>query len=364
MTHLEESGSRELCSPLVLEPKDGADIKATAGLVSQVDMLAPSCKARTEYWWVVPLEVMTFITLWWTAAIVAVVKIKQTVSINGIFPHPFAFTSLVNFLTGLLAWFLSEVRYSRRPLRPPLARHEILYLLAIGMIQGMEIGLTNKALGYLSVAGRTMISSTNVLIMMATAWVWGLERLGCLRVFSAFLLISGGLLQGLDTRTTARTGRGPGVALQVVSMLLSAQRWALAQHVLQRSHRKSALGQVTKLQLLARTLPVTGFVCVPLAVVFEMDSFTFDQLFQGALAIQLFLVSAGLTAMLYAELMLVKRLSAVAFNVLATIHQIPIVLAGVVIQHNQVGILSAYGFALCLVGALVYAAARHSDPKP
>ena len=40
------------------------------------------------------------------------------------------------------------------------------------------------------------------------------------------------------------------------------------------------------------------------------------------------MVAIGLTAMLYAELKLVSLLSAVAFNVLSTLHQIPIVLAG------------------------------------
>ncbi|CAE7940724.1 unnamed protein product, partial [Symbiodinium sp. KB8] len=65
--------------------------------------------------------------------------------------------------------------------------------------------------------------------------------------------------------------------------------------------------------------------------------------------------------MLYAELKLVSLLSAVAFNVLSTLHQIPIVLAGVILQHNTVSISSWAGFACCLIGALVYAIARYSD---
>lgn len=72
-------------------------------------------------------------------------------------------------------------------------------------------------------------------------------------------------------------------------------------------------------------------------------------------------VACVLVVMLYAELHLVDYLSAVAFNVLATIHQVPIVLAGVLINHDRVGMMSACGFACCLAGAFVYASARYAE---
>mmetsp|Transcript_23570 Transcript_23570/g.67385 ORF Transcript_23570/g.67385 Transcript_23570/m.67385 type:complete len:370 (+) Transcript_23570:73-1182(+) len=316
-------------------------------------------------WWFVPLEVLTFTSLWWIAAILAIMQIKRTVSAQGIFPYPFALTAAVQMTTGLLAHLLSKAVYLGKPQqkRPPLLRHEVLRLLLLGGIQGFEIGLTNKALEYLTVSGRTLISSMNVFLMMCTSWVWGLERLGTLRLVSAALLVGGGVVQGLDGSEAGRPQQLLGAAMQVTSMIISSQRWALAQFVLQRSPKESALGQITKLQLLARTLPLTGLVCVPLSMMFEPGCCTLEELSNPDLAVPAFTVSVGLTAMLYAELKLVKRLSAVAFNVLATVHQIPIVLAGVVMRHEQVGFLSRCGFGLCLVGALVYAAARQEDRK-
>merc|ERR1719382_981472 len=167
------------------------------------------------------------------------------------------------------------------------------------------------------------------------------------------------MAQGLGEQGAAQAPGTAGLLMQVVSMFLASQRWALAQFVLQCSPPGSALAQTSKLQLLARTLPLTGLVCVPLSLAFEADAYTAEHVLQRELAFRVLAVAAALAAMLYAELKLVHLLSAVAFNVLATIHQIPIVLAGVVLQHNQVPRTSAAGFATCLLGALVYAAARH-----
>eukprot|EP00439_Symbiodinium_sp_Y106_P046894 s1377_g6.t1 len=110
-----------------------------------------------------------------------------------------------------------------------------------------------------------------------------------------------------------------------------------------------------------RTLPITGVVCLVLALLFERQSFSSDVSVPAILGFRVVSIACGLTGMLYAELKLVSLLSAVAFNVLSTLHQIPIVLAGVILQHNTVSISSWAGFACCLIGALVYAIARYSD---
>lgn len=310
--------------------------------------------------------VFCYISLWWTASILVILVIKTTVQPTGIYPHSFAFTSLCQPTTGLLAWLMSKVVHRTRPEAPALTRKEWQMLLALGIIQGFEIGLTNKALEYLSVASRTMVSSMSVLFMMASAWFWGLEQLGLWRLVSCVLLICGGVCQGLDQSSGTKAQLhlyAAGVGMQLVSLLCSSQRWALAQFVMQLSPPESALGQTTKLQLLAMTLPITGLVCVPFVLIQDLQAYGASQLLQPELAVRTFLVGIGLTAMLYAELKLVKRLSAVAFNVLTTVHQIPIVLVGVVFQHNHVGEMSMCGFALCIFGALVYAWARWVERK-
>jgi drug/metabolite transporter (DMT)-like permease len=292
--------------------------------------------------------------------------IKQTVATDGPFPYAFAFTSFTQPTTGLVAYFFSiTALYVPKPKvasPPTITSSELALLLALGILQGLEIGLTNSALKLLTVADRTMISSTSVLFMVLTARLWGLEQLGLLRVLSAFLMILGGVVQ---TQSLYQAGSGSsqlfGVLMQVVSMMLSCQRWALSQYVMQRLPPDTALGQLSKIQLLAYTLPLTGLVCIPVSLVFEPEAYSLRHLQQMSLARSVLAVAGSLVAMLYAELKLVDELSAVAFNVLSTLHQIPIVMAGIVLCHNEVSSQAAAGFGCCIAGAMVYACARRQD---
>jgi len=315
--------------------------------------------------WYVGAKCAFYTLTWWVASITVVMTIKSTLQ-PGVFPHSFTFTALTQPTTACLAFLLSQVVNRKKPAPPPLQRREKAQLTALGMIQGLEIGLTNKALQYLTVASRTTLSSMNVLFMMLTAWLWGLERFGWRRAIACSVLMCGGLLQALQREMTPQApdaAAALGAIMQLTSMCCAAQRWALAQSMMQHSEPESGLGQMGKLSLLSRTVPITSLVILPCVYLFEFDALSVELLFNGDLLRRVLLVSVSLTAMLYAELKLVKQLSAVAFNVLATIHQIPMVLVGVVFQHNSVGVLSACGFGTCIIGALIYAWARSAERR-
>jgi len=237
-------------------------------------------------------------------------------------------------------------------------------LTGYGLLQGMEIGLTNKALQYLTVSERTIMSSTTILFMMSTAWAWGIEGIDHLRAIACSLLVAGGMLQGIGQQTSGTllvAAHVDGMIMQLASIAISTQRWALMQCIQQRSPSNSALAQISKLQLLSRVMPITGLVCIPLALVFEEGAYAPHNVLQPEVFMHLAIVAVSLTLMLSAELQLIKLLSAVAYNVIATVHQIPTVLCGVIFRHDQVDTLSACGFGCCLAGALVYARARSED---
>lgn len=303
--------------------------------------------------WKLPLLVFLMTTLWWTSAVFVILVIKRTV--NGFFPYPFAFTTLTQPTTAFFAAILSQ------PQLIEFQRHEAFKLVAIGLLQGCEIAFSNKALQYLSVSVRTMLGSLGVLFMMITAWFWKLERLGWIRLTSAFFMIAGGILQGVDERQSGIPVTALSIFYAFGSMTFGAQRWALTQYVLHRSPKHSALGTTSKFHFLARVLPVTGIVCFFLAVTFEPTAFSLDTFCQKELLLSVVTVSLGLILMLYAELKIVSLLSAVAFNILSSIHQIPIVAAGVILQHDRVGLSAFLGFCCCMAGAIIYGFARHVE---
>jgi len=327
------------------------------------------------------IRITLLVALWWSAAIVVTLLIKSTVGSRraapgvALYPFPFALTALTNFVCGIGAWgsaALLRMLRMRRHARPqrtprPLQRHEVLKLLSIGLIQGLEIGCMNKSLAFLSMSGRTMLNSMNVLVMMATALCWRLERLGYLRMVAVMLLTSGGFCQGLgaedDTAASAAMWHQflHGVLLLLVSMILGAQRWALVQFVLQRSSRDSGLGQLSKLHLMSFTMPCTAMVCLIMAAFFEAEAFHSHHALRPVLWRNITGCSAGIGLLTLSELMLVHLTGAVAVQVLGTIHQIPIVLAGVVFFHEQIHAASLLGFSICIVGALFYVAARYKD---
>lgn len=300
--------------------------------------------------------------------------IKSTVTPGGVYPHAFAFTSMTQPTLGLFAWILGNTIFRPKDPLPKLLRREVLILLVYGILQGMEIALTNKALQILTVSERTIIGSTNVLFMMLTAWFWGLEGCGTIRVISCCMLVCGSILQGVGATNGMYLGLDSmtpydgevhvaGISMQLASTFISTQRWALLQFILQRSPADSALGKMSRLQLLARVMPVTGLVCIPLAIIFEPDAYSMGNCFDLDFFTHLLGVCCSLIMMLSAELQLIKLVSAVAYQVLATINQIPTVLCGVLFRHDHVGSLNAYGFGCCLAGALIYGRARQSEVR-
>eukprot|EP00927_Polykrikos_kofoidii_P048951 TRINITY_DN43110_c0_g1_i1.p1 TRINITY_DN43110_c0_g1~~TRINITY_DN43110_c0_g1_i1.p1 ORF type:complete len:347 (-),score=28.21 TRINITY_DN43110_c0_g1_i1:33-1073(-) len=308
------------------------------------------------------LQILVFITGWWTTAIVVIMSIKKVVKPGGIFPHAFTFTAMCQTGASVMASLISMPLQMQRHKRAVALRWiELGTLAAIGLMQGVEMALTNKALQELSVSERTILNSTCVLFLMTSAWLWGLEGLGHLKIISALFLVTGGMMEGLlHGGGSQGTSRIMGIPMQLASITISAQRWCILQFILQRSPPESALSQMSKMAMLARVMPLTGVCCLFLGMAFEPEAFSWAN-FHVELLWSMSVIAVSLSIMLWMELLLVRHLSAVAFNVLSTVHQIPIVLAGVIFQHDALSIGEVIGFTTCILGAFIYGYACHLE---
>lgn len=309
------------------------------------------------------------IVCWWTMSVVIILSIKSIVSEKR-FPYSFALSGITNTSTGILAWLLAVVFRRWSPPMPSVTWDESLKLYLIGTIQGIEIACNNKSLEFLTVSARTMSGSSNVFFMMLTARLWGLERLGCMRLVVAILLMLGGALQGLDHFSGMELSHESsmylqGIMLQATTMLAASQRWALVQMVTQRSSTGSALAHMSKskLQLIARTLPITGAVCMLLSFIFEWQEMTADSWLHLDLAVKSLGIAVGIVILTVSELEIVRFASAVSLQILGTLHQIPVALAGVIFFQEEVHFLSALGFVLCIIGGLMYTRVRWVEAR-
>eukprot|EP00927_Polykrikos_kofoidii_P024923 TRINITY_DN22528_c0_g1_i3.p1 TRINITY_DN22528_c0_g1~~TRINITY_DN22528_c0_g1_i3.p1 ORF type:complete len:378 (+),score=30.99 TRINITY_DN22528_c0_g1_i3:170-1303(+) len=304
-------------------------------------------------------HMFVIVALWWSCSIGVVLLMKDTVNSHGVFPYAFTFAAITQMVTALSAWLLSFfVQTAGRRALLRLRRIDAGQLFIIGLMQGFEIALTNKALQYVSIPTRTVLHSTSVLFMMISAGVWGLERLGWVRAVSGILIVLGGCLQGLGNDAAYRnnTNRFLGVLLQVGAILIAPQRWCFVQVILQRSPHDSALGQMSKLLMLAHILPVSGVICFIFGMVFEPDAVSMANPWMLVL-LHACAVAVCLTLTLWMEFVVVNRLSAVALSVLCAVHQIPLVLLYTLLEHTKLGPMAWLGFGMCTAGAFVYAVA-------
>eukprot|EP00928_Gymnodinium_smaydae_P027875 TRINITY_DN21415_c0_g2_i1.p1 TRINITY_DN21415_c0_g2~~TRINITY_DN21415_c0_g2_i1.p1 ORF type:complete len:381 (+),score=81.01 TRINITY_DN21415_c0_g2_i1:217-1359(+) len=332
---------------------------------------------------------VALVSTWWLSAIAVTVVLKRILASEGCdiyFPFPFALTCITNSCAGLLALLAScattvvealgagASKAEQQPL-PPLRWEDLSLVICIGLLQGVEIGCNNKSLEFLTVSKRTMINSTSVLFVMVVAYFLKLERLGYLRLTAALCLCFGALLQGVQTPEAVEhpsasglrawfgdidRNQAQGVMLQMAAMTIAAFRWAMTQMAMA-SKDDSALGRRGRLWMASRILPVTSGVCCALSILFEAGAFSSDVIFKLDFLASAAQVGTFVMLLIVSEFWLVRLTSAVALQVLSALHQIPIVLAGVVFFGDRVSVMGIFGFGLCLVGALCYAAARVGD---
>ncbi|CAE7243497.1 SLC35C2 [Symbiodinium necroappetens] len=296
---------------------------------------------------------------WWSISAAVTVVMKQTVGRDGSYQFPFALTAMTNGVCGWMSVLACRSKRTKSARRNSLLRWlDIVKLVGLGVIQGIEIGMSNKSLEYLSVSTRTILSSLSVFFMMMSAQLWGLEHLDRLRICSACCQVLGGLLHAVGA--SHDSGEHPvgtqirGMLLQLFTLMLASQRWVMLQFLMQKSKL-----QLCKIELAAFIMPVTSLVCFVLAAIFERDAFDWPLMREAGLPWTVASVACGIGILTVAELRLVHISSAVALQVLGTLHQIPLVITGVVWFQDPVDLQSALGFACCICGALCYARAKH-----
>lgn len=317
-------------------------------------------------------QVVVATGIWWTAAVYVTLMFKLTLDTPGTALPPFALTGLVNASTGLLAFTASLFPglQSKAPV-PKMLWVEVGLVLWLGFIQGLELGLLNKSLETLTVSERSMMQNISVLLIMLVAWLFDLERLTFLRILAGVVLAVGGVIQGIDRAQSSTViadeeAHSHGVVCMMGSLLCTSFKWSQIQWMTQESHdtrNRTALAQMTKLELTAYMQPVTGLVCLSLAALYEMPALSSGSLLHGGVLTRVLVIAAGITIIQVCELKLVQLTSAVATGVLITVHHVPMALAGVVFLHEQVDFLGIISFVICIMGGLIYAIARLTDAE-
>ncbi|CAD7963143.1 unnamed protein product [Amoebophrya sp. A120] len=142
-----------------------------------------------------------------------------------------------------------------------------------------------------------------------------------------------------------------GFLLQITAMLLSSNKGCLMQHSLQRA---PGIAVLDKISVGSRTMTYSGITCLLLSFCTEAREQNLYQVVDRVLIFKLASIAAILCVMVCAELRLLQITSTVTFGVFGLLHSIPIVLSGVILFGDQVGLYDGLGFLVCLLGSYWY----------
>jgi drug/metabolite transporter (DMT)-like permease len=255
-------------------------------------------------------------------------------------------------------------------------------LILIGLVQGLSIAAKNEALQLLSVATRTMIFAMSVLVVMLMARLFGLERLGKDKVLAGLMIAAGGLLQHMvwfhHGSGSGRADEPFGYALAFAALVLDALRWVILQSFYGPAHKSEACtsnsgpaaesnnsnaftSPFSKLQQVSLVMLASTPICVGLMLAFEPKALSSAVQQAVPLTGLVMCLSLGVAGITVAEFWIVQWTSAVTFNVIAQLHSIPLILAGIALCDEQVAPSELAGLLVCTLGAIVYSWAKQRE---
>ncbi|CAD7927157.1 unnamed protein product, partial [Amoebophrya sp. A25] len=248
--------------------------------------------------------------------------------------------------------------------------------VAIGCVQGIEIGATNTSLYHLPIVVRTILQSLNPLVMYIVCRIMGLEDGAQTSVGASVLFCSvGGLFlchrgelaaDGASAKTAFSNLNNTGVIFSFVAALCSCVRWALLQRLLHHADdhdgsQRMPRGEQQKqnpVEVLLFTAPVTGLMLSVGSILFEGSPAFFTFVFRCSLWIPMTAIGFSVMLVVLCELRLVQLTSALSLCIFGVIHNLVIIVSGVFIFGERLSELQVLGVAVGQFGCLLYSLAK------
>jgi len=228
----------------------------------------------------------------WSLAVMLITVIKALISNPAIkFPYPLFATFLMNGWTGVLAFLCEQTRraltYAQiargaglsagsiarcfvkglTNVKPRIGLRDFMFGLApLGLMMGIEIGLSNAALHLLTMSFKTIVHACGPAVVMLSARTLGLERCTAWIALSLLFILAGGGCAYIGSVVSVGS-KGevsmPGLLLALGALFMQGIRWSVSQILLKRGS-KLHLGEEDRSQILAK-LTGSGPVAKPSA---------------------------------------------------------------------------------------------------
>ena len=318
---------------------------------------------------------------------------------KGGFPAPLLLTSLQFFMQWLLAHvFLTRVAPGMAPRRPMPWRVFFARVAPVGVFMGLDIGLSNVSLVYVTVSFYTLVKTSSILFLLAFAFAFRVEPFSRRVVFAVATLALGEVLVVRGERRFDASG----FVLCLLAAACSGLRWVLSQTVLhagkktrratvevvndggnasgndgafrspwclfflaeddpstrlRRSHGMHSPPAILRAMMPAMASVVFAFSCFKERWWATLPGSRWDPTDPIDLAtdVGVALVGASVALLMSAsEFELVKETSAVTVSVIGAAKDAVTVLASVVVFGDDFGVENVFGLAFVVAGVFAY----------
>ena len=318
---------------------------------------------------------------------------------KGGFPAPLLLTSLQFFMQWLLAHvFLTRVAPGMAPRRPMPWRVFFARVAPVGVFMGLDIGLSNVSLVYVTVSFYTLVKTSSILFLLAFAFAFRVEPFSRRVVFAVATLALGEVLVVRGERRFDASG----FVLCLLAAACSGLRWVLSQTVLhagkktrratvevvndggnasgndgafrspwclfflaeddpstrlRRSHGMHSPPAILRAMMPAMASVVFAFSCFKERWWVTLPGSRWDPTDPIDLAtdVGVALVGASVALLMSAsEFELVKETSAVTVSVIGAAKDAVTVLASVVVFGDDFGVENVFGLAFVVAGVFAY----------
>lgn len=275
---------------------------------------------------------------------------------EGRFPAPFFMTSVQFFSQFLFAKVLLSTRCISKSCEQPLTWKEYFkQIVPNGIATGLDIGLSNTSLAFISLSFYVMLKSTTPLFLLMFAIIWGIEKMtwklaGVVSIISVglFLLVAGETEFNLV-----------GFVMVLAASALAGLRWTITQVLLQGDDHNRSRGGA--LEIIEALTPIMGITLLITSLCTEHlwktlpDSTYFSSGWNTCLTLFI-LLGGGVIAlcMVLAEFTLIANTSALTFMVAGTFKEVVTVGAAVLFLHEEFTIINGLGLAVLISGVALY----------
>ncbi|MEO2192057.1 MAG: hypothetical protein ABGY24_06410 [bacterium] len=225
-----------------------------------------------------------------------------------------------------------------------------------GVATGLDIGLSNTSLAFVSLSFYTMLKSTTPLFLLLFAILMGIERMSW-RLAGVIAIISLGLFLLVEGEEDGEFSWA-GFLMVISASALAGLRWAITQVLLQGdAHNASRGGALEIIELLS---PIMGVTLLVTSICVERPWRLFHTAFfsswtHAAIVFAVAFADALIAlCMVYAEFTLIANTSALTFMVAGTFKEVVTIGAAVFLLGEEFTPINGLGLVTLICGVSLF----------